>query len=142
MNGLEAEAKATGGRRRRGFSGRFAGFAAQIHEHHEVKVLVPLTLPPGWERRASGVVDRTPPVHDVHGGRVVMFVDSDQETSDGRRQRPNLDLVGLCNSIVGVLRKLQQHAVVSVSVAPHQLVDPIPQEFLVLRLLNEGRQAV
>ena len=142
MNGLEAEAKPTGGRRRRGLSGRFTGLAAQIHEHHEVEVLVPLTLPSGWERRASGVVDRAPPVHDVHSGQSVMFVDVDAETAGGRRQRPTLDLGGLRKRIVGVLRDLQQYAVRSVSVAPHQRVDALPQEFLMPRLLDEGRQAV
>ena len=81
-------------------------------------------------------------MRNVHGGCTVVFVDSDQEAASGRRQRTTLDLGGLLKCVVGILRELQQHAVGSIAVAPHQFVDPPPQERLVLRLFNELRQAV
>ena len=126
MNGLEAEAKATSGRGQRGLSRRLAGLAAQIHEHHEVEVLIPLAVPAGWEGRATGVVDRTPPVHHVHGGRATILVEPNDETTGAAWHRPALDLGGLCKRVVGILCEFQQHAVVSVAVAVHQFVDPSP----------------
>ena len=74
-------------------------------------------------------------MRNVHGGCTVMRSWTRiKRTASGGRQRTTLDLGGLRERVVGILRELQQHAVGSIAVAPHQFVDPLPQERLVLRL--------
>ena len=94
------------------------------------------------EGRATGVVDRTPPVHNVQCGCITVLVDSNEETTRAARYWSALDLSSLCKRVVGILCKFQQHTIVSVTVTVHQFVDPPPKELLMLARSDEVLQAV
>ena len=128
MDRLEAETKTA----RRGPGIRLAQgltrLAAQVHEHHEVQVLIPLTFLPCREGAAPSLVDRAPIVRHVYGVRVAFPKDVDDQPASTGRQTGTLDLRCLSKRVVGVLSEFQKNARLVIAVAPHLLLNAVPEE--------------
>ncbi|HHM13017.1 MAG TPA: hypothetical protein ENJ16_05650, partial [Planctomycetaceae bacterium] len=67
----------------------------------------------------------------------------DKEPARGRRKLTSRDLGGLSEGIVRILRELKQNAVFAVAETLYQILNALPKEALVLRVIaNEGCKPV